>query len=65
MKKLVALVLCLAMLCSMVAVACADGEKTVIRVTWWGEVSDKDAEIMMIEKFNVVRNESLGTRKRK
>ena len=52
MKKLVALVLCLAMLCSMVAVACADGEKTVIRVTWWGEVSDKDAEIMMIEKFN-------------
>lgn len=52
MKKLVALVLCLAMLCSMAAVACADGEKTVIRVTWWGEVSDKDAEIMMIDKFN-------------
>ena len=52
MKKLVALVLCLAMLCSMVAVACADGEKITIRVTWWGEVSDKDAEIMMIDKFN-------------
>lgn len=52
MKKLVALVLCLTMLCSLVAVAGAEGDKVVIRVTWWGEVSEKDAEVMMIEKFN-------------
>lgn len=52
MKKLVALVLCLAMLCSMVAVACADGEKITIRVTWWGEIKENDAEQMMIDKFN-------------
>lgn len=52
MKKLVALVLCLAMLCSMAAVACADGEKITIRVTWWGEIKENDAEQMMIDKFN-------------
>lgn len=52
MKKLLALVLCLTMLCSVVAVAGADGEKTIIRVTWWGEVAEHDAEVMMIEKFN-------------
>lgn len=51
MKKLVAMLLCLTMLCSVAALASAE-EKTVIRVTWWGEVSDKDAEIMMIDKFN-------------
>ena len=52
MKKLVALVLCLAMLCSMAAVACADGDKITIRVTWWGEIKENDAEQMMIDKFN-------------
>jgi len=30
--------------------ACA--EKTTIRITWWGEVSENDAEMQMIEKFN-------------
>lgn len=52
MKKLVALVLCLTLLCSIFAVAGAEGDKVTIRVTWWGEISDKDAELMMIEKFN-------------
>lgn len=52
MKKLVAMFLCLAMLFSMAAVANADGEKITIRVTWWGEISENDAEMMMIEKFN-------------
>ncbi len=50
MKKLVALVLCLVLLCGVAVMASA--EKVTIRVTWWGEVSDKDAEMMMIEKFN-------------
>ena len=49
MKKLVLLVLCLA-LCCMSVLACA--EKTTIRITWWGEVSENDAEMQMIEKFN-------------
>jgi len=49
MKKLVLLVLCLA-LCMMSVLACA--EKTTIRITWWGEVSENDAEMQMIEKFN-------------
>lgn len=52
MKKLLALVLSLTMLFSVVAVANAEGEKTVIRVTWWGEVSENDAEVQMIKKFN-------------
>ena len=53
MKKLLALVLSLVMLCSVFAVASAEnGEKITIRVTWWGEVSENDAEMMMIEKFN-------------
>ena len=49
MKKLVLLVLCLALVC-MSVLACA--EKTTIRITWWGEVSENDAEMQMIEKFN-------------
>ena len=53
MKKLLALVLSLVMLCSVFAVASAEnGEKITIRVTWWGEVSENDAEMMMIKKFN-------------
>ena len=53
MKKLLALVLSLVMLCSVFTVAGAESsEKITIRVTWWGEVSENDAEMMMIEKFN-------------
>ena len=44
MKKLLALVLSLVMLCSVFAVASAEnGEKITIRVTWWGEVSENHA----------------------
>lgn len=52
MKKLLALVLSLVMLCSILTVASAEGEKITIRVTWWGEVKEDDAELKMIEKFN-------------
>mgnify|MGYP002732682626 CR=1 FL=1 len=52
MKKLLALVLSLMMLCSIVSFAGAEGNKITIRVTWWGEVTENDAEMMMIEKFN-------------
>lgn len=53
MKKLLALVLSLVMLCSIFTVAGAEnGEKITITVTWWGEVKENDAEIQMIEKFN-------------
>ena len=50
MKKLLALTLVLCMALSIFAVASA--EKTVIRVTWWGDTDSSTAEIKMIEKFN-------------
>lgn len=50
MKKLLALALVLCMMFSVLAVASA--EKTVIRVTWWGDTDSSTAEIKMIEKFN-------------
>lgn len=53
MKKLLALVLSLVMLCSVFTVAGAESsEKITITVTWWGEAKENDAEIQMIEKFN-------------
>ena len=53
MKKLLALVLSLVMLCSVFTIAGAESsEKITITVTWWGEVTENDAEMMMINKFN-------------
>ncbi len=52
MKKWLALVLALTMLCGMFAVAGAEGEKTIIRVTWWGDEIKDSAEMQMVNKFN-------------
>ena len=50
MKKLIALALVACMLLSLCAAASA--EKTIIRVTWWGDTDSSTAEIKMIETFN-------------
>ena len=52
MKKWTVLALVLAMLLSLSAAAYASEGKTVVRVTRWGDVSQQDAERIMVDQFN-------------
>jgi len=59
MKKMVALLLALLMLVGMCGLAGAGNEKIVITVTRWGDIGVRDAEQVMIDKFNAENDKNI------